>query len=199
MQQKPHSFSPCVELFNGHQQDAQEAASAFLDSLRTMLKRAPSQSIEDSSSDSESDPEEIYKAQQNSVINDYFLGFFSSTVSCRNCGESRTTTDAFCIVSLPIPSTAAKGVCTIDRCLHFFSTLETLTATNMIDCSKCETRVRGTKKLQLATLPRCLVLHLKCFSQEGVRNVKGLAPITFPLVGLDMAAYTSHGASAVYD
>ena len=95
MQQKPHSFSPCVELFNGHQQDAQEAASAFLDSLRTMLKRAPSQSIEDSSSDSESDPEEIYKAQQNSVINDYFLGFFSSTVSCRNCGESRTTTDAF--------------------------------------------------------------------------------------------------------
>ena len=164
-----------------------------------MLKRPPSQSIEDSSSDSESDPEEIFKARQDSVINDCFLGFFSSTVSCRNCGKSRTTTDAFSIVSLPIPSTAAKEVCTLDRCLRFFSTLETLSAANMIDCNQCKTRVRGTKKLQLATLPRCLVLHLKRFSQEGVRNVKCLAPIIFPLEGLDMAPYTSHGASAVYD
>ena len=63
MQQKPHSLSPCVELFNGHQQDAQEATSAFLDSLHTMLKRAPSQPIEDSSSDSESDPEEIFNCE----------------------------------------------------------------------------------------------------------------------------------------
>jgi len=121
---KAHLFPPCVDLFNGHQQDAQEAASAFLGSLQIMLKRPPSQSVEYSSSDSESDPEEIFKAQQNSVINDYLLGFFSSAVSCRNCGDSRTTTDAFCIVSLPIPITAAKEVCTIDHCLRFFQHLK---------------------------------------------------------------------------
>jgi len=69
----------------------------------------------------------------------------------------------------------------------------------MIDCSRCKTRVRSTKKLQLATLQRYLALHLKRFSQEGVRNVRCLTPIMLPWEGLDMAPYTSHGASVVYD
>ena len=77
---------------------------------------------------------------------------------------------------------------------------ETLSEENMIFCPDCERRVLGNKRLQLSSLPRCLVLHLKRFSQVGGRTDKSPSvSVRFPLDGLDMAPYALNATSMVYD
>lgn len=70
----------------------------------------------------------------------------------------------------------------------------------MFFCPECERRVPANKRLQLASLPRCLVLHLKRFSQVRTQTDKSPSvPVTFPLLGLDMKPYASNNASMLYD
>ena len=77
---------------------------------------------------------------------------------------------------------------------------EKLTEDNMVFCPDCEIRVPGVKMLQLGSLPRCLVLHLKRFSQVGIRTDKSPSvPVSFPLEGLDIAPYSLNSVSTVYD
>jgi len=52
------------------------------------------------------------------------------------------------------------------------------------------------KKLVIKSLPECLVVHVKRFSQTGVKSSDF---ITFPLVGFDLSPFLSTNSSALYD
>lgn len=75
-------------------------------------------------------------------------------------------------------------------CLDLFCTEEQLTEENMWYCSVCKDHVRAIKKLELWSLPRILVVHLKRF-HYGSRNRRDKIStlVEFPLENLDLQPY----------
>jgi uncharacterized UBP type Zn finger protein len=66
---------------------------------------------------------------------------------------------------------------------------------NKFRCEMCARNVTGTKKVELKTLPPCLVFHLKRFQTVGV---KCSDDIHFPME-LDMSPFLHASSSALYD
>lgn len=87
-------------------------------------------------------------------------------------------------------STSAEAPMPLTDCLDLFCTEEQLTEENMWYCSKCKDHVRAIKKLELWSLPRILVVHLKRF-HYGSRNRRDKIStlVQFPLENLDLGPY----------
>jgi ubiquitin C-terminal hydrolase len=73
---------------------------------------------------------------------------------------------------------------------------ERLSAENALECASCGRRSLCMKKLVIKSLPECLVVHVKRFSETGMKCSDAIA---FPLVGLDLSTYMSTNSSALYD
>ncbi|XP_071439299.1 ubiquitin carboxyl-terminal hydrolase 15-like [Hetaerina americana] len=86
-------------------------------------------------------------------------------------------------------------------CLELYTTTEKLGVDDAWYCSKCKKHQRATKKFDLWTLPRILIIHLKRFSYNRCRRDKLDTLVEFPIQGLDMNDYVINpsAAPAVYD
>lgn len=95
--------------------------------------------------------------------------------------QSRAAASGNSSAEAPMPLTA---------CLDLFCTEEQLTEENMWYCSRCKDHVRAIKKLELWSLPRILVVHLKRF-HYGSRNRRDKIStlVQFPLENLDLQPY----------
>ncbi len=169
--------------------------SALLDALHEDFKRVKS----DTRSIVELSPEEDYVALEDSIINDCFNGFFRSTLTCDRCHQISTKVDPFRLVSLPISSHASgageSSSIDLTECVRIFLEEEIMSEQNKFRCEMCARNVTGTKKLELKTLPPCLVFHLKRFQTVGV---KCSDDILFPME-LDMSPFLEASSSALYD
>ena len=83
---------------------------------------------------------------------------------------------------------SAGGGVTLRHCFDLFSTEEKLDEENMWYCPRCKEHRQATKKIELWSIPDVLVVHLKRFSQTGLRQRKRETAVHFPLEGLDLTA-----------
>jgi ubiquitin C-terminal hydrolase len=70
-----------------------------------------------------------------------------------------------------------------------------MTEQNKFRCEMCAGNVTGTKKLELKSLPPCLVFHLKRFAQVGAKCSDAVG---FPME-LDMTPFIEASSSPLYD
>lgn len=87
------------------------------------------------------------------------------------------------------------GKTTLDQCIRLFTKREQLSAENMWECSKCQTKVKAFREMQMSHLPLILVVHLKRFvgGREGTEahaeREKIQTDVAYPVKSLDMSEY----------
>merc|ERR1711998_248891 len=81
------------------------------------------------------------------------------------------------------------GSLSLKQCLELFSTEEILSPEDAWYCSKCQSHVEASKKMELWSCPKVMVLHLKRFSYSRYFRDKLETPVRFPLDNLDMSPY----------
>ncbi|CAB1316660.1 unnamed protein product [Coregonus sp. 'balchen'] len=156
-----------------NQQDAQEFLHFLLDGLHnevnrvTVRPRLPSEDI-DHLPDNEKGKRmwNKYLEREDSKVVDLFVGQLKSSLTCSECGYCSTVFDPFWDLSLPIAKT----------------------------CHRCKARRKCTKKFTIQKFPQILVLHLKRFSENRVRNSKLSTYVNFPLKELDMREFGSESS-----
>lgn len=99
----------------------------------------------------------------------------------------------------------------LDQCLKLFATPEVLDKDNLWYCNKCKNHKQATKKLDIYTVPKVLIIHLKRFKTSRVHSIgsfyfsggsqKISALVDFPVEGLDMSEYVlkKDGEPMIYD
>uniref|UniRef100_T1IWA2 Ubiquitin carboxyl-terminal hydrolase n=1 Tax=Strigamia maritima TaxID=126957 RepID=T1IWA2_STRMM len=94
-----------------------------------------------------------------------------------------------------------KQVIQLGECLELFTATEKLSAEDSWYCPSCKKHQQATKKFDLWSLPKILILCFKRFSYSRYSRDKIDALVEFPFRNLNMAKYiinAQHGAAA-YD
>ncbi|KAM4653992.1 ubiquitin carboxyl-terminal hydrolase 4 isoform 3-T3 [Amazona ochrocephala] len=94
-----------------------------------------------------------------------------------------------------------KAVVALRDCIELFTTMETLGEHDPWYCPNCKKHQQATKKFDLWSLPRILVVHLKRFSYSRYWRDKLDTVVEFPVRGLDMSEFVCdpRAGSYVYD
>lgn len=99
-------------------------------------------------------------------------------------------------------ASGARAPVTLSDCINQFTTIENLGADDPWYCPRCKKHKEATKKFDLWSLPKVLIIHLKRFSYSRFWRDKLDALVDFPVTGLDMSTYVisdSDGQDYVYD
>ncbi|XP_064931103.1 ubiquitin carboxyl-terminal hydrolase 4 isoform X1 [Columba livia] len=94
-----------------------------------------------------------------------------------------------------------KAVVALRDCIELFTTMETLGEHDPWYCPNCKKHQQATKKFDLWSLPRILVVHLKRFSYSRYCRDKLDTVVLFPIRGLNMSEFVCdpRAGSYVYD
>ncbi|XP_009991770.1 PREDICTED: ubiquitin carboxyl-terminal hydrolase 4 [Chaetura pelagica] len=94
-----------------------------------------------------------------------------------------------------------KAVVALRDCIELFTTMETLGEHDPWYCPNCKKHQQATKKFDLWSLPRILVVHLKRFSYSRYWRDKLDTVVEFPVRGLNMSEFVCdpRAGSYVYD
>uniref|UniRef100_A0A8D2NT95 Ubiquitin carboxyl-terminal hydrolase n=1 Tax=Zosterops lateralis melanops TaxID=1220523 RepID=A0A8D2NT95_ZOSLA len=94
-----------------------------------------------------------------------------------------------------------KAVVALRDCIELFTTMETLGEHDPWYCPNCKKHQQATKKFDLWSLPRILVVHLKRFSYSRYWRDKLDTVVEFPIRGLNMSEFVCdpRAGSYVYD
>lgn len=90
----------------------------------------------------------------------------------------------------------------LNACLELYTTCEKLGASDAWYCPSCKKHQQATKKFDLWSLPKILIIHLKRFSYKWHRRDKIDAYIDFPLRSLDLSKFIinkEQPVNAIYD
>ncbi|NXY45788.1 UBP4 hydrolase, partial [Ceuthmochares aereus] len=94
-----------------------------------------------------------------------------------------------------------KAVVALRDCIELFTTMETLGEHDPWYCPNCKKHQQATKKFDLWSLPRILVVHLKRFSYSRYWRDKLDTVVEFPIRELNMSEFVCDpkAGSYVYD
>ncbi|XP_017924045.1 ubiquitin carboxyl-terminal hydrolase 4 isoform X1 [Manacus vitellinus] len=94
-----------------------------------------------------------------------------------------------------------KAVVALRDCIELFTTMETLGEHDPWYCPNCKKHQQATKKFDLWSLPKILVVHLKRFSYSRYWRDKLDTVVEFPIRGLNMSEFVCdpRAGSYVYD
>ncbi|NXA33364.1 UBP4 hydrolase, partial [Eudromia elegans] len=94
-----------------------------------------------------------------------------------------------------------KTVVALRDCIELFTTMETLGEHDPWYCPNCKKHQQATKKFDLWSLPKILVVHLKRFSYSRYWRDKLDTVVEFPIRGLNMSEFVCdpRAGSYVYD
>lgn len=169
---KPQSFAQSLvkqpsfgNIVIGDQCDAHEFAVFLLDALH----RAKSTPKSFSSSASAADVAwaRAY-AREHSTLVEMMHGQYSIQRHGK-CGHTSTTYDPYGTIILPIPMSAAGA--TLNECFAAFVRPELMAdAANLWHCDACATGVVAHKQFQLWRLPPILMITLKRFNGDMMKN-----------------------------
>jgi ubiquitin C-terminal hydrolase len=86
-----------------------------------------------------------------------------------------------------------KDIISLSDCFNLYTKTEKLSENDYWYCSKCKDHVPSTKKFDLWSLPKVLVVHLKRFSYSRNYRDKIDTVVDFPIRDLDLSEYLIHG------
>jgi len=128
-----------------------------------------------------------YQHRNSSLIGNLFAGQHASQLTCKTCGITSTTYEAFWSLSVEIRQDQA---CDVRDCLRSYCAIEHLDSSDTWKCPRCKKHREATKKITITRAPDTLVIHFKRFSAsrgESARKIR--TPVYFPLQGLDMGPF----------
>jgi len=198
---------------NNEQQDAKEFFDFLVDclheDLNSMWARTPLRALTESEeAKRERMPKLIvsrtewgrYLHRDSSFVNGLFAGQHASKLSCRTCGFTSTTYEAFSSISVEIPAhTPHGGLPTLQDCLRSYCSEEYLTEDDQWNCPRCKTTREASKRITITRAPQHLVIHFKRFATSpshssfstttrmSARKIR--TPVDFPLNNLDLAPF----------
>ncbi|XP_039189947.1 ubiquitin carboxyl-terminal hydrolase 4 [Crotalus tigris] len=91
-----------------------------------------------------------------------------------------------------------KSSIALRECIELFTTMETLGEHDPWYCPNCKKHQQATKKFDLWSLPRILVVHLKRFSYNRYWRDKLDAVVDFPIRDLNMSEFVGDPAASPY-
>lgn len=92
-------------------------------------------------------------------------------------------------VSMLQPQKKKKTTVALRDCIELFTTMETLGEHDPWYCPNCKKHQQATKKFDLWSLPKILVVHLKRFSYNRYWRDKLDTVVEFPIRGLNMSEF----------
>ncbi|XP_021563169.1 ubiquitin carboxyl-terminal hydrolase 4 isoform X3 [Carlito syrichta] len=92
-------------------------------------------------------------------------------------------------VSMLQPQKKKKTAVALRDCIELFTTMETLGEHDPWYCPNCKKHQQATKKFDLWSLPKILVVHLKRFSYNRYWRDKLDTVVEFPIRGLNMSEF----------
>ena len=130
--------------------------------------------------------------QKMSSIYELCCGQLLEARACQKCKRMSINIEYYTLLTLPLPTSHSYLTSVeLKDCFALFSEVEDLLYTrNSLHCSCSFTQ---TKRLALFSyLPPCLIIQLARFSYNTIQNraIKNQAPVAFPVIGLDLAAFT---------
>ncbi|KAG7218269.1 hypothetical protein INR49_010327 [Caranx melampygus] len=115
-------------------------------------------------------------------------GQLSYVTACMQCSQQTRSTQAFTVLSLPLPSDIIR--CSIQDCLSLFFEQTVLTGPEQMMCSGCSLRRETAVLTCLDKPPEILMLHLKRFGCKGKNQVKLRTNVVFSM-RLDLTPFVS--------
>ena len=104
-------------------------------------------------------------------MTDLFEGQLINRTKCLSCGFTDCAFDNFMDLSVEIPRKRFSGSVKLSDCLEKFIEPERMIDTGF-KCSSCKRKVNIEKDLTIYRFPQLLVIHLKRFSNTGMRREK---------------------------
>lgn len=129
-----------------------------------------------------------FVSKNHSVMIDLFTGSFCTSRTCKVCGKTSNTFEAFNMLQLQIPEKAS----TLEECVEDFSKPHLLEGDNQYYCGKCKANCDATQKIHVWDVPEILIIHLKRFKHVGGRSsTKNSTFVKAPLNELKLDALYS--------
>jgi ubiquitin C-terminal hydrolase len=168
------------------QQDAHEGLTYTLDLIHDSINKAKSKTYHEEGPQSSSEALVQRRRRDDSYVWDMFGGQLQSKLVCQRCQHKSLTFDHFTHLSLELPSASPA---TLHQCLKTFTTLEQVEW----DCTSCKHRSVPSRMLQISSLPKLLILHLKRFRQTLSGESRKIETfIKFPIENLDLEEFISY-------
>ncbi|XP_004676230.1 PREDICTED: ubiquitin carboxyl-terminal hydrolase 4 [Condylura cristata] len=101
-------------------------------------------------------------------------------------------------VSMLQPQKKKKTAVALRDCIELFTTMETLGEHDPWYCPNCKKHQQATKKFDLWSLPRILVVHLKRFSYSRYWRDKLDTVVEFPVRALNMSEFVCDPSARPY-
>ncbi|XP_033063091.1 ubiquitin carboxyl-terminal hydrolase 4 isoform X4 [Trachypithecus francoisi] len=101
-------------------------------------------------------------------------------------------------VSMLQPQKKKKTTVALRDCIELFTTMETLGEHDPWYCPNCKKHQQATKKFDLWSLPKILVVHLKRFSYNRYWRDKLDTVVEFPVRGLNMSEFVCNPSARPY-
>uniref|UniRef100_A0A8C6FP46 Ubiquitin carboxyl-terminal hydrolase n=1 Tax=Moschus moschiferus TaxID=68415 RepID=A0A8C6FP46_MOSMO len=101
-------------------------------------------------------------------------------------------------VSMLQPQKKKKMAVALRDCIELFTTMETLGEHDPWYCPNCKKHQQATKKFDLWSLPKILVVHLKRFSYNRYWRDKLDTVVEFPIRGLNMSEFVCDPSARPY-
>ncbi|XP_039867301.1 uncharacterized protein LOC120721202 isoform X3 [Simochromis diagramma] len=182
--------------FNNYsQQDAQELLLFLLNTLHDDLKKVAKDQMHCSIRQQRQEHNR-YCTTESTIVSQLFEGELSYITLCMHCDQQAYSTQAFTVLSLPIPAGILK--CSIQDCLSLFFEQTVLTGGEQLLCSVCRMRRETAVITSLDKPPEILMLHLKRFGCKGKKQVKLRTNVAFPMK-LDLTPFLSSSVHNVSD
>ncbi|XP_017658693.1 ubiquitin carboxyl-terminal hydrolase 4 isoform X4 [Nannospalax galili] len=101
-------------------------------------------------------------------------------------------------VSMSQPQKKKKMAVALRECIELFTTMETLGEHDPWYCPNCKKHQQATKKFDLWSLPKILVVHLKRFSYNRYWRDKLDTVVEFPVRALNMSEFVCDRSARPY-
>lgn len=123
----------------------------------------------------------------------YLLASFPKSVATSPQFE-HTHIEAYCPPDSFTPKVSPKPTLQLKDCISQFTNVERLGADDPWYCPKCKKHQQATKKFDIWSLPKVLIIHLKRFSFSRSWRDKIDTLVEFPVNNLDMSKYVLNPA-----
>lgn len=123
----------------------------------------------------------------------YLLASFPKSIATSSQFE-HTHVEAYCPPDSFTPKVSPKPTLQLKDCITQFTNVERLGADDPWYCPKCKKHQQATKKFDIWSLPKVLIIHLKRFSFSRSWRDKIDTLVEFPVDNLDVAKYVLNPA-----